>query len=566
RQLIISEDNMFIEGRLITLFKQNCQHTLTYWSVFFSFGLCIAFLGPTILDLKCQTNSTLQEITWVFFSQQLCLLIGSSVGGAFKKTLSSALAALLLSSLLISLVFAIIPFCYNVLLLAIAMAASGLAMGIIDTIANIQLVSLYQKDSAIFLQALHFFIGFGALVSPLIADPFLSEYCPGINSTDNDAGLIHHFRHSLAAGFRSPIHLNFSQLSRPVTEQSSVSYAFWIMALINASTMSLLSQLPVPIAVFVLMYREKLIPFCHGTPHLLDKDELAMETQNPEAAEAPAQDAGGHGDFLSCCMNANLHELPASFFGVHILGGIILFMTDGIVGAYAGFAYTYAVSPPMSLHHKVAGYLPSIFWAAITGGRLMSILLTYRLKPVYLLMISLAGVITTVLLLLILYSSSMFLFVGTCLLGLFLSSIFPSMLAYTEDILDYQGCATTVLVTCAGMGEMVLQVLVGSIMQTAGSYSFLLCGLITGCIGFAFFFGLVLCHHFHRKYLRGTSKKTAMVEEPAPVQAPAPSPVSVSDPLPSPESVPEPGHVPTSLPVPAPVPTPEPTSEKAEKF
>lgn len=32
------------------------------------------------------------------------------------------------------------------------MAVSGLAMGIIDTIANIQLVTIYQKDSAVFLQ------------------------------------------------------------------------------------------------------------------------------------------------------------------------------------------------------------------------------------------------------------------------------------------------------------------------------------------------------------------------------------------------------------------------------
>uniref|UniRef100_A0A3B4ZN35 Uncharacterized protein n=1 Tax=Stegastes partitus TaxID=144197 RepID=A0A3B4ZN35_9TELE len=52
----------------------NYDHTLTYWSVFFSFGLCIAFLGPTILDLRCQTQSTLQQITWVFFSQQFFLL------------------------------------------------------------------------------------------------------------------------------------------------------------------------------------------------------------------------------------------------------------------------------------------------------------------------------------------------------------------------------------------------------------------------------------------------------------------------------------------------------------
>ncbi|KAK3519040.1 hypothetical protein QTP70_016384 [Hemibagrus guttatus] len=503
---------MFIDERLVALFRQNWQHTLTYWSVFFSFGLCIAFLGPTILDLKCQTDSTLQEITWVFFSQQICLLIGSSIGGVFKKTLFSALSALFLSSLLISLIFAIIPLCHNVLHLAIAMSVSGLAMGIIDTIANIQLVALYQKDSAIFLQALHFFIGFGALVSPLIADPFLSEHCHSVNSTEHEA-ITHHFRHSLA-GLRGPMLLNQSgEHSGGVTEQSSVSYAFWIMAVIN---------LPVPIAVLVLMYCEKLIPCCpNGTPHLLDKDELAKQTNTTECAEAQEQEAGGHGDLFSCCRNGNLCELPASFFGIHILGGLVLFMTDGIVGAYAGFAYTYAVSSPMSLNAKTAGYLPCIFWAAITGGRLMSIPLAYRLRPMYLLMFSQVGVIVTVLLLLIFYTSSLFLFVGTCLLGLFLSSIFPCMLAYTEDILDYKGCATTVIVTCAGMGEMVLQVVVGSIIQTRGSYSFLLCGMIAGCIGFVLFFGLMLCHYFHRNYLRGTSKKTAMVERPDAVEAPA---------------------------------------------
>ena len=77
---------MFIEERILTLFKRNAHHTVTYWSVFFSFGLCIAFLGPTILDLQCQTSSTLSEITWVFFAQQFCLLIGSSIAGVFKKT------------------------------------------------------------------------------------------------------------------------------------------------------------------------------------------------------------------------------------------------------------------------------------------------------------------------------------------------------------------------------------------------------------------------------------------------------------------------------------------------
>ncbi|XP_075898276.1 major facilitator superfamily domain-containing protein 4B [Nelusetta ayraudi] len=495
---------MFVDERILTLFKRNAHHTLTYWSVFFSFGLCIAFLGPTILDLQCQTNSTLSQITWVFFSQQFCLLIGSSIGGVFKRTLFSALAALFVSALVISVIFAIIPLCTNVLLLAIAMAVSGLAMGIIDTIANIQLVTIYQRDSAVFLQALHFFIGFGALVSPLIADPFLSETGCG-NHTENASETIHHFRNMLR---NSPIvehNINQSHMSH---EDSNVQYAFWIMAFIN---------LPVPMAVLFLMYREQLIPCCpSGTPRLLDKDELAMETQ--QGAEGPDveqknHEAGGHGNIFSCCQNDNLRGLPVSFFMIHILGGMVLFMTDGIVGAYAGFVYTYGTQPPLSLPHKMAGYLPSIFWAAITAGRLLSIPLSYRFQPVRLLMFNLAGAIVTVLMLLIFYTSSTFLYVGTCLCGLFLSSIFPCMLAYTEDILDYQGCATSVLVTSAGMGEMVMQVLVGSIMQTKGSYSFLLCGMIIACIGFILFIGLLLFHRMHRNYLAGTTKKSAMVEE-----------------------------------------------------
>lgn len=58
-------------------------------------------------------------------------------------------------------------------------------------------------------------------------------------------------------------------------------------------------------------------------------------------------------------------------------------------GAYAGFVYTYAVQPPMLLPHKTAGYLASVFWAAITAGRLLSIPLSYRFKPVRLLLFNL---------------------------------------------------------------------------------------------------------------------------------------------------------------------------------
>nr|XP_015796059.2 major facilitator superfamily domain-containing protein 4A isoform X2 [Nothobranchius furzeri] len=474
-----------LDPRIWTVFRRHAPQTLTYWSVFFSFGLCIAFLGPTVLDLRCQTQSTLQQITWVFFSQQLFLLIGSSLGGLLEKTLTSSLLALFSSTLIISLVFAIIPLCHHVLLLSIAMALAGKAMGVIDTIGNLQLVKLYQKDSAIFLQVLHFFTGLGALVSPLVADPFLAEdSCVlGANWTMNSSSPsdLEHLRNSLV-GHGAALH-NTSQYPLNVegVVVTRVSYAFWIMALIN---------LPVPAAVLALMYHERRLSCSSSTTRLLHKEPRSSPTKDSSQ---------GHEGVFDCC-SPKVRGQPASFFILHALGGGIVFITDGIIGSYAGFVYTYAVSPPLLMGHKMAGCLDSIFWASITAGRLSFIYLSYRYPAPTLLTINLVGVILVQCLLLIFYTSCVFLFIGTCVLGLCISSVFPSMLALTEDMLDYKGCATTVLVTCASAGEMLLQLLVGSVIHSRGSYSFLLCSTVTSVICFCLFLLLLYTCRIHRNH------------------------------------------------------------------
>ncbi|XP_045312207.1 major facilitator superfamily domain-containing protein 4A isoform X6 [Leopardus geoffroyi] len=345
------------------------------------------------------------------------------------------------------------------------MALAGLAMGCIDTVANMQLVRVYQKDSAIFLQVLHFFVGFGALLSPLIADPFLSEAnCLPANGTANATSGSHLFHASRVLGqhhteaWRWSNH-SLSGLPPQDRAGTRVSYAFWIMALIN---------LPVPMAVLFLLSKERLLACCpQRRPLLLSADELALETQPPEKEDASSlppkfQPHPGHEDLFGCWQRKNFKGAPYSFFAIHITAALVLFMTDGMTGEYSAFVYSYAVEKPLSVGHKVAGYLPSLFWGFITLGRLISIPISSKVKPATMVFVNVVGVVVTFLVLLVFSYNVVFLFVGTASLGLFLSSTFPSMLAYTEDILQYKGCATTVLVTGAGIGEMVLQMLVGS--------------------------------------------------------------------------------------------------------
>ncbi|CAL9703784.1 unnamed protein product [Knipowitschia caucasica] len=264
------------DQRVWALFRSQWRQTVIYWSVFFSFGLCIAFLGPTILDLRCQTHSTLQQITWVFFSQQLFILLGSGLGGLIKTTLWSSLLALFGCTLIISAVFALIPLCYNVAWLAVALAIAGKAMGVIDTVANRQLVALYQKDSPVFLQALHFFIGLGALVSPLVADPFLADDACILTANATAANSSFHLddiRGELLGPGAALTNTSEYPLHTQGVALTQVSYAFWIMALIN---------LPVPIAVFYLMLHQRLLPCSQTSPRLLDQRQDQRQDQRLE--------------------------------------------------------------------------------------------------------------------------------------------------------------------------------------------------------------------------------------------------------------------------------------------
>lgn len=84
---------MFPTGAIIPTKKEhfyqllwNNKHvTGTLCAVFWSFGMCVAFLGPTLLDLGCKTNTVFATMSWVFFSQSLFVLLGSACGGVLVQ-------------------------------------------------------------------------------------------------------------------------------------------------------------------------------------------------------------------------------------------------------------------------------------------------------------------------------------------------------------------------------------------------------------------------------------------------------------------------------------------------
>lgn len=106
-------------------------------------------------------------------------------------------------------------------------------------------------------------------------------------------------------------------------------------------------QLPVPAAVFALIYHERLVPCSHKSPRL-----LAGATRNVDSCHGNAciscvslskrclniiKDhsvfplAISPGSLFSCFNPTKLRGHSTTFFILHVLGGAILFITDGIM-------------------------------------------------------------------------------------------------------------------------------------------------------------------------------------------------------------------------------------------
>lgn len=71
------------KGYYRNLFAQHKYATITYCLVFWSFGMCVGILGPTLWDLGCLTGTVLSTVKWVIFAQSISTMIGSMLGGFF---------------------------------------------------------------------------------------------------------------------------------------------------------------------------------------------------------------------------------------------------------------------------------------------------------------------------------------------------------------------------------------------------------------------------------------------------------------------------------------------------
>jgi FHS family Na+ dependent glucose MFS transporter 1 len=149
--------------------------------------------------------------------------------------------------------------------------------------------------------------------------------------------------------------------------------------------------------------------------------------------------------------------LVLAFFAVYV----------GAEGTFGGWIFTYAVSLGMA-DRVTAAYLTSVFWGSLTLGRLLSIPLATRFRPSTILLGDLLGCLFSVALILLFPRSATIVWVGTFGAGLFMASMFPTLIAFAERRMAISGQITGFFLLASAAGGMTIPWLVGQLFERIG--------------------------------------------------------------------------------------------------
>jgi len=143
------------------------------------------------------------------------------------------------------------------------------------------------------------------------------------------------------------------------------------------------------------------------------------------------------------------------------------------VGAEVGFGhwlYTYTIT--LSLGTTVtAAYLNSAFWGTFTAGRLLAVWVSTRVRAAIILYIDLIGSAASIAVIMLWPDSQAALWIGSAGLGLFMASVFPTMLVLAAERMRMTGTITGWFLVGGGAGGMILPWVIGQAFASFGPWT-----------------------------------------------------------------------------------------------
>ncbi len=167
------------------------------------------------------------------------------------------------------------------------------------------------------------------------------------------------------------------------------------------------------------------------------------------------------------------------------------FVFVGAEVAMGGWIYTYAVTQQIA-DEKTAAYLTSGFWGALTLGRLIVIPLAARFRPRTIMLFDIVGAILSVWVMVLFPLSKSAIWVGTIGTGLFIASMFATLLAFAGRRMVITGQVTGWFFVGSSLGAMTVPWVIGQLFERVGPQVMLVAVGVDLVVAFGIFMVLLL--------------------------------------------------------------------------
>lgn len=400
---------------------------------FLILGVNVGILGPTLLDLKLITNCTLDQVSFLFNAGTIGYLLSSVVVGILFDRYNK-LMLMFVPCLCLSVVVAVLPWCYIYEVMVAVHVVKGFCMGMVDAVGNALMIHLLPDEIKTYMQVLHFMFAFGGIVAPIISAPFLSSEQSSLTSHTNltiQLSFTGDNSSTLNYTTQSDILNNvsmFNNSSQPLNNVTEVYKGYTISAVLT-----LLSAIS-----FLVVY-------CKS-------DETTCPTTKGDHREEQKETI----------------SLRLRISGLVILCVIIAAYT-ALEDTYAGFLTTFTVQH-LKWSKAEGAFATSVFWALFAFGRFCGIFIVNLVGQVKLLFIYTFTIIAAFIVLLVtsLFFINAGIWISAVVVGVGMSIFFPIFFSWTEEkFFHVDGKVTSLIMACASLGVIINPIILARVMKSA---------------------------------------------------------------------------------------------------
>jgi len=175
---------------------------------------------------------------------------------------------------------------------------------------------------------------------------------------------------------------------------------------------------------------------------------------------------------------------------VLILFALMAFLYIGLEVSYGGWIFTYFQESGLG-PERSAYTITSLFWLAITLGRLIAIPIASRVAPIHTIPWYLFSGLLSTGLILIFRDQTWPVWIGTAGIGLSLATLFPTTFNYIQRTHELSSSLSGVVWSAGSAGGILLPFLIGRVMQIFHPSAMMVLVLLTWVLALAAFFLLL---------------------------------------------------------------------------